>query len=133
MINFFDDDNDNGDHDDDGDCKIKIAGCRWERLAANLLAWTTSPKVGLMDYIASLMVMMMMTMMGMMMMVVMVGIAGEPEEEDADDDNDLGKLPKKKRFVLGYLSQMWVGRVADSLTRSKPLKTPPNCPENRLF
>ena len=40
---------------------------------------------------------------------------------------------KKKRFFLGYLSQMWVGGVADSQTRSKPLKTPPNCPENRLF
>ena len=40
---------------------------------------------------------------------------------------------KKKTFFLGYLSQMWVGGVADSQTRSKPLKTPPNCPENRLF
>ena len=29
----------------------------------------------------------------------------------------------KKTFFLGYLSQ----------TRSKPLKTPPNHPENRLF
>ena len=28
---------------------------------------------------------------------------------------------------------MWVGGVADSQTRSKPLKTPQNCPENRLF
>ena len=44
----------------------------------------------------------------------------------------LGGLPKKTRF-LGYLSQMWVGGVADSQTRSKPLKIPPNCPENRLF
>ena len=26
---------------------------------------------------------------------------------------------------------MWVGGVADSQTRSKPLKTPPNFPENR--
>ena len=91
MMNYVNDDDNDGYQDDDGDGKIKIAGCRWERLAANLLAWTTSPKVGLMDYIASLMMMtMMMTMMGMMMMLVMVGIAGEPEEEDAnDDDNDL--------------------------------------------
>merc|ERR1712016_441968 len=44
----------------------------------------------------------------------------------------LGGLPKK-RFFLGYLSQMWVGGVADSQTRSKTLKTPPNFPENRLF
>ena len=28
---------------------------------------------------------------------------------------------------------MWVGGVADSQTRSKPLKTPPNHPENRPF
>ena len=28
---------------------------------------------------------------------------------------------------------MWVGGVADSQTRSKPLKTSPNHPENRLF
>ena len=28
---------------------------------------------------------------------------------------------------------MWVGGVADSQTRSKPLKTPPTWPENRLF
>ena len=34
---------------------------------------------------------------------------------------------------MGYLSQMWVGGVADSQTRFKPLKTPPNHPENRLF
>ena len=40
---------------------------------------------------------------------------------------------QKKTFFLGYLSQMWVGGVADSQTRSKPLKTPPNCPENCLF
>ena len=39
----------------------------------------------------------------------------------------------KKTFFFGDLSQMWVGGVADSQTRSKPLKTPPNCPENRLF
>ena len=45
----------------------------------------------------------------------------------------LGKLPKKKKFFWGNLSQMWVVGVADSQTRSKPLKTPPNCPENRLF
>ena len=34
---------------------------------------------------------------------------------------------------MGDLSQMWVGGVADSQTRSKPLKTPPNHPENRPF
>ena len=39
----------------------------------------------------------------------------------------------KKNVFLGDLSQMWVGGVADSQTRSKPLKTPPNHPENRLF
>ena len=39
----------------------------------------------------------------------------------------------KKTFFLGYLSQMWVGGVADSQTRSKPLKTPPNHSENCLF
>ena len=31
---------------------------------------------------------------------------------------------------MGDLSQIWVGGVADSQTRSKPLKTPPNHPEN---
>ena len=40
---------------------------------------------------------------------------------------------KKKRFFFGDLSQMWVGGVANSQTRSKHLKTPPNHPENRLF
>ena len=45
----------------------------------------------------------------------------------------LREAAKKKTFFLGNLSQMWVGGVADSQTRSKPLKTPPNCPENRLF
>ena len=40
---------------------------------------------------------------------------------------------KKKNFFLGNLSQMWVGGVAVSQTRSKPLKTPPNHPENRPF
>ena len=39
----------------------------------------------------------------------------------------------KKTVFLGYLSQMWVGGVADSQTRSKPLETLPNCPKNRLF
>ena len=39
----------------------------------------------------------------------------------------------KKRFFLRDLSQMWVGGVADSQTRSKPLKPPPNHPENRFF
>ena len=34
-------------------------------------------------------------------------------------DFRLGKL-QKKTFFLGYLSQMWVGGVADSQTRSKP-------------
>ena len=34
---------------------------------------------------------------------------------------------------MGDLSQMWVGGVANSQTRSKHLKTPPNHPENRLF
>ena len=34
---------------------------------------------------------------------------------------------------LGDLSQMWVGGVADSQTRSKPLKTTPNHPKNRPF
>ena len=40
---------------------------------------------------------------------------------------------QKKTFFLGYLSQMWVGGVADSQTRFKPLKKKPNHPENRLF
>ena len=35
----------------------------------------------------------------------------------------------QKYVFLGDLSQMWVGRVADSQTRSKPLKTPPYHPE----
>ena len=39
----------------------------------------------------------------------------------------------KRRFFFGDLSQMWVGGVADSQTRSKPLKTSPNHPENRPF
>ena len=33
---------------------------------------------------------------------------------------------KKKPVFLGNLSQMWVGGVADSQTRSKHLKTHPN-------
>ena len=45
----------------------------------------------------------------------------------------LGGLPKKNRFFLGDLSQMWVGGVADSQTRSKPLKTPQNHLESRPF
>merc|ERR1712218_373671 len=47
--------------------------------------------------------------------------------------NIKGSCQKKNRFFLGDLSQIWVGGVADSQTRSKPFKTPPNCPENRLF
>ena len=38
----------------------------------------------------------------------------------------------KNNVFLGDLSQMWVGGVADSQTRSKPLKKT-NHPENRLF
>ena len=45
----------------------------------------------------------------------------------------LGKGVEKNRFFLGDLSQTWVGGVADSQTRSKPLKTPPNHPEYRPF
>ena len=45
----------------------------------------------------------------------------------------LGKASKKNVFFLVDLSQMWVGVMADSQKRSKPLKTPPNQPENRLF
>ena len=45
----------------------------------------------------------------------------------------LREAAKKNRFFLGNLSQMWMGGVADSQTRSEPLKTPPNQPENRLF
>ena len=44
-----------------------------------------------------------------------------------------GAAKKKQRFFLGDLSQMWVGGVAYSQTRSKPLQTPPNHPENRIF
>ena len=44
-----------------------------------------------------------------------------------------GAAKKKNCFFLGDLSQMWVGGVAYSQTRSKPLQTPPNHPENRLF
>ena len=40
---------------------------------------------------------------------------------------------KRKPCFFGDLSQMWVGGVADSQTRSKPLKKKTNCPENRLF
>ena len=43
-----------------------------------------------------------------------------------------GAAKKKKRFFLGDLSQMWVGGVADSQTRSKPLKTPQNHPQNPM-
>ena len=39
----------------------------------------------------------------------------------------------KTNVFLGYLSQTWVGGVADSQTRSKPLKTSPNHLENHLF
>ena len=69
------------------------------------------------------------------------GLSGHSKEGSFSDRTSgmtvlngcLGKLPKKNRFFLGDLSQMWVGGVADSQTRSKPLKTPPNHPENRLF
>ena len=37
----------------------------------------------------------------------------------------LREAAKKNRFFLGNLSQMWMGGVADSQTRSEPLKTPP--------
>ena len=37
----------------------------------------------------------------------------------------LGKGRSKKNVFLGYLFQMWVGGVADSQTRSKPLKITP--------
>ena len=39
---------------------------------------------------------------------------------------------KKKRIFLGDLSQMWVGWVADSQTRSKPLN-PPKSPRKFPF
>ena len=48
---------------------------------------------------------------------------------------DLGRKPEgiREGVFLADFSQMLVGGVADSQTRSKPLKYPPNCPENRLF
>ena len=68
---------------------------------------------------------------------------GENSERESDSDDPgigepgsetrLGKVSKKETVFLGYLSQMWVGGVADFQTRFKPLKTPPDHPENRLF
>ena len=40
---------------------------------------------------------------------------------------------QKKYVFLGDLSQMWVGGVADSQARSKPLKTPPKSPRKSPF
>ena len=40
---------------------------------------------------------------------------------------------QKKTFFLVDLSQMWVGGVADSQTRSKPLKTPQISPKIAFF
>ena len=54
-------------------------------------------------------------------------------EYNTKHNNTKGSCQKKNVFFLGYLSQMWMGGVSDSQTRSKPLKTPPNFPENRLF
>ena len=56
-----------------------------------------------------------------------------PEIKAMSELSALGEASKKKTFVLGDLSQMWVGRVADSRTRPNPLKTPPNHRENHLF
>ena len=39
----------------------------------------------------------------------------------------------KKKFFFGDISQMWVGGVADSQTRSKPLKTPQITPKIAFF
>ena len=39
----------------------------------------------------------------------------------------------KKTVFLGDFSQMWVGGVAESQTKSKPLKKQINHPENLLF
>ena len=55
-----------------------------------------------------------------------------PEIKAMSELSALGEASKKNVF-LGDLSQMWVGRVADSQTRPNPLKTPPNHRENRLF
>ena len=40
---------------------------------------------------------------------------------------------QKKTLFLGYLSQMWEGGVADSQTRSKPLKPPQIAPKIAFF
>ena len=40
---------------------------------------------------------------------------------------------REKVKKQGDFSQIWVGGVADSQTRPKPLKTSPNHPENRIF
>ena len=63
---------------------------------------------------------------------------GEGKVSKYFDDSPSGQLivreaAKTKTFFLGDLSQMWVGGVADSQTRSKPFKNPSNHPENRLF
>ena len=39
----------------------------------------------------------------------------------------------KRRFFFGDLSQMWVGGVADSQTRSKPLQAPQITPKIAFF
>ena len=44
-----------------------------------------------------------------------------------------GGCQKKNPFFLGDLSQMWVGGVADSQKRSKPLKAPQNHLESCPF
>ena len=50
---------------------------------------------------------------------------GAPLSPIIDHSITFREAAKKKRFFLGYLSQMWVGGVADSQTRSKPPKITP--------
>ena len=56
-----------------------------------------------------------------------------PDHQTVKGQTDsLGKA-SKKTFFLGDLPQMWVGWVADSQTRSKPLKKKQIAPKIAFF
>ena len=60
----------------------------------------------------------------------------EGEEEEVDGRSFAVWLRvgiQKNSFFFGYLSQMWVGGVADSQTRSKPLKKKTKLPRKSPF
>ena len=57
----------------------------------------------------------------------------EYEEMKTLQKNPSWEPPKNKTLFFGKVSQMWLGGVADSQTRSKPLKTPQIAPKIAFF